>query len=130
MFDNNVFLEGSCKNFAKDGKVKGFTLSTNITYYRAIPLSMVNDIQVSLNDNPCPREDIRCSTDGEDWFTLDEMKTVTTYKWEYDEPLLIRVLCDGGLAPGSHKVKLTVTTRTAYIPIPIQGVRERNIIIE
>ncbi len=130
MFDNNVFIEGSCRNYLENGCVRGFTLSTNITYYRAIPLSMVNDIQVSVDGISCKRSAIRCSTDGEDWFTLDEMNTVTTYKWEYDEPLYIRVLCEGGLTAGAHQVKLTVITRTAYIPIPIEGAMERTVLIQ
>ncbi len=129
MFDNNVFIEGSCKNYTENGHIEGFSLLTNITYYRAIPLSMVNDIQASVNGVPCPRTNIRCSVDGEDWFTLDEMKTVTTYKWEYDEPLQIRVLCEGGLSAGIHQVKLTVITRTAYIPVPIAGTMERMVSI-
>ena len=130
MFDNNVFIEGSCHNFSEEKCVKGFSLATNITYYRAIPLSMVNDIRVYVDAKECPRTAIRCSVDKKDWFTLDEMKTVTTYKWEYDEPLYIRVLKDGGLQPGTHQVKLTVITRTAYIPVPIEGSTERTVEIK
>lgn len=129
MFDNNVFCEGSCRNYEIDGRVSGFELDTNITYYRGIPLSMVNGISVAVDGIPVPRDWVRCSVDGEDWFSLDEMATVTTYKWEYDEPLHIRVAKDGGLAPGSHQVTLTVITRTAYIPVPIEGVKTREVVI-
>ncbi|MGT2948679.1 C-glycoside deglycosidase beta subunit domain-containing protein [Streptococcus devriesei] len=129
MFDNNVFKKDSCKNTVVDGKTVGFELETYITYYRAIPLSMVNDIRVKVDGTEVPREAIRCSAEGKDWFTLDEMTTVTTYKWEYDVPLKIRVIQDGGLPAGEHDVELTVITRTAYIPIPIQGVNTRKVTI-
>lgn len=129
MFDNNVFIDGSCRNSMAGDKCTGFELQTHITYYRAIPLSMVNDIRVKADGEAMPRECIRCSVDGQDWFTLDEMTTVTTYKWEYGEPLLIRVLKDGGLAEGEHEVELTVVTRTAYIPVPLTGVRKRTVTI-
>lgn len=129
MFDNNVFKKDSCKNTVVDGKITGFELETFITYYRAIPLSMVNDISVKVDGVVVPRENIRCSAEGEDWFTLDEMETVTTYKWEYDVPLKIRVLQEGGLPKGEHEVELTVITRTAYIPIPIKGVNSRKVVI-
>lgn len=129
MFDNNVFIKDSCRNYSEDGRYAGFELATNITYYRAIPLSMINDIRVYLDGMECERAAIRCSADKIDWFTLDEMKTVTTYKWEYDEPLYIRILKDGGLTTGSHKVKLTVITRTAYIPVPIEGSMEHTVLI-
>lgn len=129
MFDNNVFKKDSCKNTVVDGKTVGFELETFITYYRAIPLSMVNDIRVKVDGTEVPREAIRCSAEGEDWFTLDEMTTVTTYKWEYDVPLKIRVTQEEGLSSGEHDVELTVVTRTAYIPIPIKGVNTRKVVI-
>ncbi len=129
MFDNNVFIDGSCKNILDNDKPAGFELETNITYYRGIPLSMVNDIQVKVDGTDVPRETIQCSVDQEDWFTLNEMTTVTTYKWEYDEPLYIRVLDGKGLAEGDHEVELKVITRTAYIPIPLEGVKKRIVSI-
>lgn len=128
MFDNNVFISGTCRNAVENGTVIGYELQTNITYYRGIPLSMIEFIQVEADGVEAPVENIRISVDQVDWFTLKEAETVTTYKWEYGEPLYIRVLGEG-LTPGSHKVKLTVATRTAYIPVPLVGVKERDVII-
>lgn len=130
MFDNNVFIDGTCHNYEEDGKVAGFTLDTNITYYRGIPLSMVSEVAVKVDGFPVPSEWIRCSVDDQDWFTLDEMTTVTEYKWEYDEPMHIRVIKEGGLAKGTHEVELTITTRTAYIPVPLRGVRACQVTID
>lgn len=127
MFDNNVFLENSCKNVVETGQITGFELKTNITYYRGIPLSMVNDIKVEVDGEKVSRKKIVCSIDGVDWFTLDEMETVTTYKWEYGEPLVIRALKEGGLSKGSHEVALEVVVRTAYIPVPLAGRRVRTV---
>lgn len=130
MFDNNVFITGSCKNVRENNAVTCFELQTNITYYRGIPLSMVEYIKVAVDGQECSPEDLRISVDREDWFTLKEAETVTTYKWEYGEPLYIRVMAQGGLPRGTHKVKLTVATRTAYIPVPLEGIKEREVIIE
>lgn len=129
MFDNNVFLEGSCVNVTENGEVTGFELQTNITYYRGIPLSMIEYIHVAVDGEQVPDEDITISLEREDWFTLKEAETVTTYKWEYGEPLYIRVKKPGGLTPGEHRVKLTVATRTAYIPVPLEGNKERTVTI-
>ena len=129
MFDNNVFISGTCRNTMVDGAVVGYELQTNITYYRGIPLSMVEFIKVEADGVEAPVENIRISVDENDWFTLKEAETVTTYKWEYGEPLYIRVLGEG-LTPGAHKVKLTVATRTAYIPVPLVGIKERDVVIE
>lgn len=124
MFDNNVFIEGSCKNVEEAGKVVGFELQTNITYYRGIPMSMIESVKVFVDNQEVTPETIRISLDKNDWFTLKEAETVTTYKWEYGEPLCIRVL-GNGLSKGTHKVKLILATRTAYIPVPICGIKER-----
>ena len=129
MFDNNVFLENSCVNVTENGEVTGFELQTNITYYRGIPLSMIEYIHVAVDGEQVPDEDITISLEREDWFTLKEAETVTTYKWEYGEPLYIRVKKPGGLTPGEHRVKLTGATRTAYIPVPLEGNKERTVTI-
>ena len=128
MFDNNVFLNGTCRNVEEKGAVVGYELQTNITYYRGIPLSMVEFINVEVDGVEAAVENIRISVDQIDWFTLKEAETVTTYKWEYGEPLYVRVLGEG-LSSGSHKVKLTVATRTAYIPVPLVGIKEREVVI-
>lgn len=129
MFDNNVFIENTCVNVEENGKITGYEMQTNITYYRGIPMSMIEYIRVAADGENVPEEDIRISIDRIDWFTLKEAETVTTYKWEYGEPLYIRVMKDGGLSEGTHKVKLTVATRTAYIPVPLEGIKEREVVI-
>ena len=91
---------------------------------------MIEYINVAVDGEEVPTEDIRISLEREDWFTLKEAETVTDYKWEYGEPLYVRVLKDGGLSKGTHKVKLTVATRTAYIPVPLEGIKEREVVID
>ncbi len=130
MFDNNVFIPDTCKNVEENGAIIGFEMQTHITYYRGIPLSMINFLAVEVDGVPVPAEDIRFTADHIDWFSLEEMKTVTTIKWEYGVPGTVRVLTEGGLSKGSHEVKLTVCTRTAYIPVPIEGVMTRTVVIE
>lgn len=129
MFDNNVFKENTFKNVEEDGRVIGYQMETNITYYRGIPMSMIEYVKVAVDGEEAPVEDIRFSIDEIDWFTLKEAETVTTYKWEYGEPLYVRVLKDGGVSKGAHKVKLTVATRTAYIPVPLEGIKEREVVV-
>lgn len=131
MFDNNVFIQDTCKNYEEAGKTVGYEMQTHITYYRGIPLSMVNDIRVKTDGIEEERKNIRCSVDGgEYWFTLDEMKTVVEHKWEYGEPMTVRVLKEGGLAKGAHEVTLTVIVRTAYIPVPLEGNMTRTVEIK
>ena len=130
MFDNNVFIKDTCKNVVEDGKVIGFEMQTHITYYRAIPLSMINHLKVAVDGVEVPAEDIRFTPDRIDWFTQKEMETVSEIKWEYGVPGTVRVLKEGGLSKGAHEVTLTVCTRTAYIPVPLEGVMTRTVVIE
>lgn len=130
MFDNYVFIEGSCKNVAdKEGKINGFELKTLITYYRGIPLSMVHDFKVAIDGVEVPRESIKFSPNNQDYFTLDEMETVTSYKWEYGEEGTLFVEKEGGLSKGEHDISLTSVIRVAYIPVPFDGKRTRRVII-
>ena len=130
MFDNNVFIENSFCNVMNKGKAIGYEMQTHITYYRGIPLSMVNNIQVTTDGKKVPREHIRCTVDGgEYWFTLDEMKTVVEHKWEFGEPMTVRVLQDGGLTKGEHEIDLNVIVRTAYIPVPLDGHKTRIVVV-
>lgn len=129
MFDNNVFIENTCVNIRQEDAVIGYELQTNITYYRGIPMSMIEYVRISEDGTEVDGEAVRISVDRVDWFTLKEAETVTSYKWEYGEPLYIRVLKEGGLSKGTHRIRLTLATRTAYIPVPLEGSREREVII-
>ena len=129
MFDNNVYIDGTCKNVEVNGQVIGYEMQTNITYYRGTPMSMIVKVEVQVDGVDAPVEDIRISIDEIDWFTLEEAKTAINHKWEYGEPLYIRVLKDGGLAAGEHTVLLTEAVRTAYIPTPLEGRRSFQVTI-
>lgn len=129
MFDNNVFKKDTCKNIVENGTTIGYGLQTLITYYRGIPLSMVEFVKVAVDGVEEEPTAIQISIDEEDWFNLKEAATVSSYKWEYGEPLHIRVMKEGGLAKGNHDVALTIATRTAYIPVPLVGMKERTVTI-
>ncbi|PHP52764.1 C-glycoside deglycosidase beta subunit domain-containing protein [Actinomyces ruminis] len=130
MFDGYIFTENSLANVEEDGKTIGFEMRTRIPYYRGIPLSMVHDVEVEVDGEAVPRDSIRFTADdGEHWFTLEEMETVTFFRWEYADEATVRVLKDGGLGPGEHEVLLRVSARVAYIPVPFSGEMKRTVTI-
>lgn len=128
MFDSYVFTENSARNVTLDDGTAAFQLETLITYYRGIPLSMVHEIQLVVDGTDVPSEQIVISPNGEDWFTLDEATTVTSYRWEYGTPLYVRWL-NGGLPSGEHEVTLRLKIRVAYIPVPFGGERTRKVTV-
>lgn len=114
----------------ENGKIIGYEMKTHIAYYRGIPLSMINYLKVSVDGEEVSEENILFTADQVDWFTQKEMETVSSIKWEYGVPETVRVLKARGLEKGEHQIKLTVCTRTAYIPVPLEGIMTRKVIIE
>lgn len=130
MFDGYIFTQDSLANVECDGDVIGYEMRTRIPYYRGIPLSMVHDVEVEVDGEATPRENIRFSADnGEHWWTLAEMETVTSFRWEYADEAIVRVLQPGGLSAGEHEVLLRVAARVAYIPVPFSGEMKRRVTI-
>ena len=63
MFDGYIFTESSLANVEVDGETIGFEMRTRIPYYRGVPLSMVHDVEVEVDGQAVPREDIRFTAD-------------------------------------------------------------------
>jgi len=127
MFDNYVFSEGTCRNYVVNGVVEGFEMKTRITYYRGVPCSMIHCIEVEVDGEKVDESQIRFSPNQEDFFTVNELTTLPTYKWEYGEEAIVRVKKQGGLDDGEHEVTLTTGIRTAYIPVPLIGTKKRKV---
>ncbi len=110
MMDKLMIVEDSLENV--DG---GFAFLGRLPYYRGLGLSMIEDIQVTVDGEVIPREDVRFSVRGRT-YTLDEMETVYDDRWNFGEKARITVLKDGGLTPGSHKLEMAVRNRVSYLP--------------
>lgn len=111
MMDNKMIVEGSLENV--EG---GFAFLGRLPYYRGLGLSMVEDIAVSVDGSPVPREAIRFSVRGKT-YTLDEMERVYDNRWNFGEQARIIVLQDGGLTPGSHRIEFATRLRISYLPM-------------
>jgi hypothetical protein len=111
MMDNKMIVEGSLENV--EG---GFAFQGRLPYYRGLGLSMVENIEVSVDGEPVAREDIRFSVRGKT-YTLDEMETVYDDRWNFGEKAQIVVLKDGGLSPGKHRIGFATRLRISYLPM-------------
>ena len=120
MFDRYIICEGTVKNLNEAGQVVGFQFGARIAYYRGLGLSMVEDLAVTIDAVTIPRERIRFSV-GSKAYTLDEMETEYTARWEFGDIATVTVLQSGGLAPGEHRLELIEQLRVSYMPFPIQG---------
>jgi hypothetical protein len=111
MMDNKMIVEGSLENV--EG---GFAFLGRLPYYRGLGLSMVEDIQVTVDGEQVPREDVRFSVRGKT-YTLDEMETVYDDRWNFGEKAKIIVLRSDGLEPGKHKIEFATRLRISYLPM-------------
>ncbi len=110
MMDKLMIVEDSLENVAG-----GFAFLGRLPYYRGLGLSMVEDIQVTVDGEVIPREDVRFSVRGKT-YTLDEMETVYDDRWNFGEKATIIALKPGGLAPGKHTLEFAVRNRISYLP--------------
>ncbi|MFM5925132.1 MAG: DUF6379 domain-containing protein [Novosphingobium sp.] len=110
MMDKFMIVEDSLENV--DG---GFAFLGRLPYYRGLGLSMVEDLQITVDGEAIPRGDVRFSVRGKT-YTLDQMETVYDDRWNFGEKALITALKPGGLAPGAHKLEFAVRNRVSYLP--------------
>ena len=103
------------KNVTEEGKITGFQVLVRLPYYRGIPLSLVNDIQVGVDGEEFPRGSFTLTTSSGYAFTLDEMATVTKYRWEFGEKAVLFVKKEGGLKPGEHEVEVRLHKNISYL---------------
>ncbi|ASG20277.1 C-glycoside deglycosidase beta subunit domain-containing protein [Nitrospirillum viridazoti] len=115
MFDKYMICEEGFGNVVEDGQVVGFTFLARLPYYRGIGLSMVEDIGVVIDGEPVSRQDVRFTVRGRTW-TLDEMETEYTERWNFGEKAAVTVRRPNGLAPGRHRLQLSERIRVSYLP--------------
>ena len=109
MMDNKMIVEGSLAPV--EG---GFSFLGRLPYYRGLGLSMIEDIEVTLDGEKLPRDQVRFSVRGKT-YTLDEMETVYDDRWNFGEKATIIAL-NGGLTPGEHQIGFAVRMRVSYLP--------------
>lgn len=130
MFDNYLFIKDTTKNVEKNGEIIGFELQTYITYYRGIPLSMIHEIKVKVDNQDVASTEILFTPDKKEYFTLQEMETCATYRWEYGDLGTIFIKRPGGLSKGEHEITLSLAIRVAYIPVPFGATKTRLVDIQ
>lgn len=120
MFDKYMICESGFQNRQTAGEVSGFEFGARLPYYRGLGLSMVENIEVSVDGQAVPRERLRLKL-RECIYTLTELETAYEEVWEMGEVAHIQVLHPGGLNPGQHTIELAETLRISYMPFPITG---------
>jgi hypothetical protein len=121
MYDNRIIVEEGFRNVTESGdQPTGFQLLTRIPYYRGMPLSLIEDIVVTVDGEKFDRSRIKVTL-RDRTYTLDEIEDETEERWEFGEIGVVTVEKPGGLAPGKHEIELMDQLRISYLPFPLIG---------
>ena len=95
----------------------GYEVDLHLAWYRSLPLSCVEDINISIAGNAAGRDDIRVVV-GERKLTLDELADCVDDEWFVQDALTVAIPDSSPLASGSEAdVQVIMATRIPYIII-------------
>lgn len=111
---------------ASDG---GFELDVHLNWYRSLPLSSVDTVELAVNGETIARDEITFSVNGRD-YALDELAEHWEEMWFVLDPATLRVRRPL-VRPGDRAdVRLRLGNRIPYILVgpdrPLQHVTERS----
>lgn len=113
----DILRKKSLKNYYLRGQVEGFQFEVFLANYRGHFLSTMEQLAVSIDDQPVPKKDILFCLNGKE-FIVDDLKNQSNEFWNIAAPATIKVRKPGGLEKGTHKVGLTLVLRNPYLPKP------------
>ena len=114
MFENYMLLHRGFQNVKQDNKIIGFQILVKIAYYRGIMLNLIGDFNVKVDGEEFKNDKILITV-GKRTFTFAETATVKDVHWDFEKPLQLTVLKDGGLKPGEHEVTFTQNIKVSYM---------------
>lgn len=104
------------ENTVENGTVTGFQVGAKLPYYRGLGISMIEDVQLTIDGKAVAPENILVVLHG-NTYTLKQMETEPEDRWEFGEVGTIKVLQPGGLVSGEHTVELLFYLRVSYMPV-------------
>jgi len=119
MFDKYILCENSLRTRVENGEPKGFSLEVRLPYYRALGLSMVEQIALTIDGEPvAPERMTLCVADGR--FALAQLGGAHDANWGFGE--VARLEVDGvPPAAGEHEVQIEQHLRISYLPFTLIG---------
>jgi hypothetical protein len=114
MFDRFFVREDSLQNLMQDGSVTGFTLAVRNANYRGVYLSLHNGYFLEVDGVAYERDVQRFAINGQGPRSFGEIAGAVNEHWAYDDEGVLHVAKSGGLAPGSHTVRIQQSVLAAY----------------
>ncbi|MDT2598477.1 DUF6379 domain-containing protein [Enterococcus hulanensis] len=129
MFEQYLVNPEGFRNVSEENQIIGYEVQLRIPYYRGLPMSCVEVIDLLVDGEKVANEDQLITVKGET-FTFAELPTVINHRWEMTETITVFVKKQGGLAQGEHKVHAFVSLRISYLPFNNEGEDEKILVLE
>jgi hypothetical protein len=111
VFETYMVVEAGFMNVHSGTQVSGFQVRSRIANWRGMPLSLIEDMSVTVDGERFGRELLKVFVAGRE-YRLDDMKDKVDARWQFDEVVTITVDKPGGLAAGLHDVAIAQKFRT------------------
>ena len=109
MLTDQVIADGSLR-----GGDDAFTFGLRMPWYRALPLSSVEGLEVRIDGDPVASEELRLSLGGAT-YALADLPPLYDEWWYVADPAEVHAPKPGGLPPGEHELDVTIALRIPYI---------------
>lgn len=123
-----MIVDDNVKNVVINDKISGFELGARLPYYRGVALSMVQEIEVSLDGEVLP-QNIVDITVHDNTYNLEQRENETDDRWEMGEVATLTIHKDDGLSKGEHQIGLKINIRIGYLPFPAIRVAQKTIVL-
>jgi uncharacterized protein DUF6379 len=108
---------------------RGFELDVHLNWYRSLPLSSVKTVELTVNGETIPREEIAFLVNGEE-YSLDGLAEHWEEMWFVLDPATLRVRRPLVRAGEAADVSVRLGSRIPYILIgpdqPLEYISERS----
>jgi hypothetical protein len=115
MQDPYVIMSTGFKNTVMGGTAGGYQIDIRIPYYRSVYLSAIHSLELSVDGEKIPPQDIRIVVAGKT-FTIGQMFEADSVRWGFGDPATLLVSKAGGLKPGIHSIQVGIVVRKSYLP--------------
>ncbi|MFA7940679.1 DUF6379 domain-containing protein [Klebsiella oxytoca] len=130
--EDKVLRSNALRELISCGKIIGYTIDIGLNYYRGLPLSSIERLEILVDGNVLPVENLLVEL-NEKLFLVDHLPLAFTEFWGVKHNLRIRVASSDGLAPGKHHISVRLELRNPYSEIApgewgqIDGSAEREL---
>ena len=112
----DVVCDDSLKHLYVNGKKTGCQFDVRLSYYRGHFLSVIDQLEVEIDGEKIPQQDISFCLRGEE-YGIAQLHDLVSVFWPITEPATIKVLKKGGFVAGEHEINFIMFFRSPYMMV-------------